>query len=181
MPNDPGKQLFYPTDPSFFPLGFTPLEYPPYLVGRFDWPRSRRYFEKAFWKRVPELQSFGHAHSFQRTIFIIEYREKLKLLTIQEENKVVTQKKFITLPIWYSVSFKLQWYTAVRRKNADHTQPVSQYRFHSIKPYKTFNLNFINRLKRILIYQSNRIVTEISVIHSNTKLVSVWDPMAHLK
>jgi len=33
----------------------------------------------------------------------------------------------------------------------------------------------------ILIYKSNRIVTEISVIYSNTKPVSVWDAMAHLK
>ena len=46
---------------------------------------------------------------------------------------------------------------------------------------KTFNLNFIDHLKRILIYQSNRIVTEINVIYTNTKLLSVWDPMAHLK
>ena len=46
---------------------------------------------------------------------------------------------------------------------------------------KTFNLNFIDHLKRILIYHSNRIVTEINVIYTNTKLVSVWDPMAHLK
>ena len=40
--------------------------------------------------------------------------------------------------------------------------------------------DFIGHLKRILIYQSNRIVTEINVIYTNTKLVSVWDPMAHL-
>ena len=46
---------------------------------------------------------------------------------------------------------------------------------------KTFNLNFIDHLKRILIYQSNRIVTEINVIYTNSKLVSVWDPMVHLK
>ena len=45
---------------------------------------------------------------------------------------------------------------------------------------ETFNLNFIDHLKRILIYQRNRIVTEINVIYTNTKLVSVWDPMAHL-
>jgi hypothetical protein len=97
MPNDSGKQLFYPTSPSFFPLGFTPLEYPPYLVGPFDWPRSRRYLEEAFWKLVPELQSFGHAHSFQGKIFVIEYREKLKLLTIQEEKNVVMKKKHYTV------------------------------------------------------------------------------------
>ena len=46
---------------------------------------------------------------------------------------------------------------------------------------KSFNLNFIDHLKRILTYQSNRIVTKINVIYTNTKLVSVWDPMAHLK
>ena len=46
---------------------------------------------------------------------------------------------------------------------------------------KTFNLNFTDHLKRILIYQSNRFVTEINVIYTNTKPVSVWDPMAHLK
>lgn len=32
MPNDPGKQIFYPTGPSFFPPSFTALEYPPYLL-----------------------------------------------------------------------------------------------------------------------------------------------------
>jgi len=105
IPNDPRKQLFYPTGPSFFPLGYTPLDYPPYLAGPFDWPRSRRSLEEAFWKRVPELQSFGHAHSFQRTIVVIEYGEKLKLLTIQEGNNVVV-KKFITLSIWYAISFR---------------------------------------------------------------------------
>jgi len=33
---------------------------------------------------------------------------------------------------------KVQWYTAVHRKNADHSQPVAQYRFYFIKPYKNF-------------------------------------------
>ena len=75
---------------------------------------------------------------------------------------------------------KVQRYTAVHRKIADHTQPNNTDSISS-NLTKTFNLNFIDNLKRILIYHSNRIVTEINVIYSNTKLVSVWDPMAHLK
>lgn len=95
------------SDRSFiFPLGFTPLEYQPYLAGPFDWPRSRRYLEEAFWKRVPELQSFGHAHSFQRTIDVIEYSEKLTFLTIQDGNNIVMQNN--SLHCQYDMLFLLE-------------------------------------------------------------------------
>ena len=79
--------------PLIFPLGSTTLAYPPYIADPFDWRRSRRYVEEDFWKRVQELQSFGHAHSIRRTIAVIEYGENENLLTIQGENSVGMQKK----------------------------------------------------------------------------------------
>ena len=68
------------------------------------------------------------------------------------------------------------------KKHADHAQPFAQYRGHFFKLLK-HNCNFssINHFNSILIHQSNKTVTVISVIYTITNLVSVWDPTAHLK